>query len=54
MTSPTGRDEKRKPCANGHVWSNQFGDDWMPDRGTPCDCGQKQWGITPTGRGVER
>ncbi len=30
-------------CANGHVWSNQFGEDWTPDFGTPCDCGQKQW-----------
>jgi hypothetical protein len=32
-------------CANGHTWSNQFGDDWTPERGTRCDCGRKQWGI---------
>lgn len=32
-------------CENGHVWTNQFGDDWTPERGTPCDCRQKKWGI---------
>lgn len=34
-----------KKCETGHEWSNQFGDDWTPERGTPCDCGQKKWGI---------
>lgn len=32
-------------CASGHVWSHQFGDDWTPEHGTPCDCGLKGWGI---------
>lgn len=36
------------PCANGHVWSHQFGDDWTPEVGTPCDCTKKQWGIPLT------
>jgi hypothetical protein len=31
---------------NSHVWSNsQFGDDWTPEVGTPCDCGKKRWGA---------
>lgn len=33
------------PCANGHEWSNQFGDDWTPERGALCDCRRKRWGI---------
>jgi hypothetical protein len=33
------------PCANGHVWTHQFGDDWTPETGTSCDCGKKKWGI---------
>jgi hypothetical protein len=37
------------PCANGHVWSNQYGDDWKPDDGTPCDCRQKLWGVKSIG-----
>lgn len=37
--------EQEQPCANGHEWSNQFGDDWTPERGTFCDCRKKQWGI---------
>lgn len=28
----------------GHVWTNQFGDDWSPEVGTPCDCGKRTWG----------
>ena len=36
-------DETLCPC--GHTWTNQFGDDWTPDRGTLCDCGRKRWGI---------
>lgn len=31
------------PCSNGHTYTNQFGDDWTPERGTLCDCGKKQW-----------
>lgn len=32
------------PCANSvHAWSNDFGDDWTPARGTLCDCGGKAW-----------
>jgi hypothetical protein len=26
-----------------HVWSNDYGDDWTPDVGTRCDCGQRLW-----------
>jgi hypothetical protein len=26
-----------------HEWSNSFGDDWTPERGTPCDCGARVW-----------
>jgi hypothetical protein len=33
------------PCALNHVWSNDYGDDWRTEVGTPCDCGQKRWGI---------
>jgi hypothetical protein len=33
-------------CHDGvHEWSNQFGDDWTPDKGTLCDCRQRRWGI---------
>ena len=32
-------------CENGHVWTHQYGDDWTPEHGTPCDCGKKRWGI---------
>lgn len=34
-----------EPCASGHTWTHQFGDDWTPETGTPCDCGKKKWGI---------
>lgn len=34
-----------QPCADGHTWTHQFGDDWTPEIGTPCDCRQKQWGL---------
>ncbi len=40
-------------CAEGHVWSNQFGDDWTPDYGMLCDCGGKGWGVPPAARPVE-
>ena len=33
------------PCATGHVWTHQHGDDWTPEYGMPCDCGKKQWGV---------
>jgi len=36
------------PCSNGHTWTHQWGDDWTPDVGTPCDCGKKKWGIPLT------
>jgi len=36
------------PCANGHTWTHQFGDDWTPEHGMPCDCGKKRWGIPLT------
>jgi hypothetical protein len=36
---------KELACQGGHEWSNQFGNDWTPDYGTPCDCGLKRWGI---------
>jgi hypothetical protein len=32
-------------CVDGHVWTHQYGDDWQPEVGTPCDCGAKRWGI---------
>lgn len=28
-------------CANGHVWTHDYGDDWYPFEGTPCDCGAR-------------
>lgn len=32
-------------CAGGyHTWTH-LGDDWSPEIGTPCDCGERQWGI---------
>lgn len=35
-----------EPCSKGsHVWTHQFGDDWTPEHGTPCDCGKKKWGV---------
>lgn len=33
-------------CNNDHVWSHNFGDDWTPEVGTPCDCKKKRWGVT--------
>jgi hypothetical protein len=33
-----------QPCANGHVWSNDYGDDWTPENDARCDCGKKGWG----------
>jgi hypothetical protein len=33
------------PCAAGHTWTHQFGEDWTPEHGTPCNCGQKRWGV---------
>jgi len=33
------------PCATGHTWTHEYGEDYKPDVGTPCDCGQKRWGI---------
>lgn len=33
-----------RDCADGHVWTR--GDVSEPPRGTPCDCGQKLWGVT--------
>lgn len=32
-------------CENGHTWTHQYGDDWTPETGTLCDCGQKKWGV---------
>lgn len=43
-SQPTAPATPPKPCANGHEWSNQYGDDYKPDDGTRCDCGQKVWG----------
>lgn len=37
--------EPSTPCADGHTWTHQYGDDWTPEVGTRCDCGKKQWGI---------
>jgi hypothetical protein len=31
-------------CARGHIWTNDYGDDWTPDRCAPCDCGGTTWG----------
>lgn len=31
------------PCYDGHIWPNQFGEDWTPVDGTPCACKQKTW-----------
>lgn len=36
---------KRVQCHSSHEWSNQFGEDWTPDVGTRCDCGQRWWGY---------
>ncbi len=36
------------PCFGGHTWTHQFGEDWTPEQGTPCDCGKKLWGIPLT------
>jgi hypothetical protein len=36
------------PCASGHEWSNDYGNDWKPDPGTPCDCGARRWQEQPT------
>ena len=44
LAAVRGAQEPPKPCANGHEWSNQFGDDWTPEQGSRCDCGQKGWG----------
>ena len=41
------------PCANGHVWENDFGDDWTPDVGTPCVCGERRWGGSTSDRVLE-
>lgn len=38
----------RNVCTDGHTWTHQYGDDWTPERGTPCDCGKKLWGIPET------
>jgi site-specific DNA-methyltransferase (adenine-specific) len=40
--------EIARPCAAGHEWSNNYGDDWKPEPGTPCDCGARRWGQQPT------
>lgn len=45
VAAPARAHQEEKPCENGHVWSNQFGDDWTPEKGTPCDCRQRQWGV---------
>lgn len=40
-------------CKDGiHEWSNDYGDDWTPEVGTPCDCGKKQWGIAISSPGA--
>jgi len=36
-------------CESGHTWTNQFGDDWKPEPGTPCDCGMRKWGESEHG-----
>lgn len=33
------------PCANGHTWTHDYGDDWTPEKGMLCDCRAKAWGI---------
>lgn len=33
------------PCEDGHTWTHNFGEDWIPEQGMPCDCGKKKWGI---------
>jgi hypothetical protein len=40
----TAERDEAAPCRNGHVWSNDRGDDWTPENGTPCDCRKKHWG----------
>ena len=37
--------DSSRSCQDGHVWSHQFGEDWIPPTGTPCDCGTKKFGI---------
>jgi hypothetical protein len=43
LTPPTRSQPKENPCSNGHVWFNQFGDDYTPDPGTRCECGETTW-----------
>lgn len=30
-----------KPDGTGHDWSNDYGDDWYPEKGRACDCGKR-------------
>lgn len=49
---PRGEVVKTQLCPNGvHEWSNPFGDDWTPEEGNSCDCGQRQWGVSQPERG---
>src|SRR6185312_12852280 len=48
VTVATSPPMNEAPCSNGHTWTHQWGDDWTPDVGTPCDCGKKKWGIPLT------
>lgn len=32
-------------CVPVHTWTHNYGDDWTPEPGTPCDCRRKKWGA---------
>ena len=34
------------PCEDGHVWTLYH--DYEPEKGAPCDCGLKKWGVPLT------
>ena len=40
---------KVNPCHSGHIWPNQFGEDWTPVDGTPCACGEARYGVKRDG-----
>lgn len=31
------------PCEGAHTWTVAVGQE--PERGAPCDCGARQWGV---------
>jgi hypothetical protein len=43
LPAPPQAETMPKKCVGGHVWSNQFGEDWTPNDGAYCDCGERRW-----------